>query len=72
VLPLPIGQDTDLVLQPQHRADIGQGAGKKISMQVGGSALGLVLDGRGRPLDLISDEVRRRSLIKKWLWTLGG
>ena len=72
VLPLPIGQVTDLVLQPQHRADIGQGAGKKISMQVGGSALGLVLDGRGRPLDLISDEVRRRSLIKKWLWTLGG
>jgi hypothetical protein len=72
VLPLRIGEVADLVLQPRHRANIGHGAGRKISMKVGGSALGIVLDGRGRPLVLTSDEVRRRDLIKKWLWTLGG
>jgi len=72
VLPLPIGQVADLALQPEQRANIGQGAGKKVFMKVGGSALGIVLDGRGRPLDLTSDEARRRDLIKKWLWTLGG
>jgi len=69
VLPLGIGETADLNLQPLRRANIGHGAGKKISMK---SALGIVLDGRGRPLELTSDEVRRRELIKKWLWTLGG
>ncbi len=72
VIPLRIGETAELNLQPLRRADIGLGAGKKLSTKVGGSALGIVLDGRGRPLDLTSDDVRRRELIKKWLWTLGG
>ena len=72
VIPLRVGETADLNLQPLKRADIGLGAGKKVSTKVGGSALGIVLDGRGRPLDLTSDDIRRRELIKKWLWTLGG
>ena len=72
LLPLRIGETADLSLQPLRRANIGRGAGKRISRKVDGSALGIVLDGRGRPLDLTSDDVRRRELIKKWLWTLGG
>jgi hypothetical protein len=32
----------------------------------------VVFDGRGRPLNLPADAVRRRELIKKWRWTLGG
>ena len=72
LFPLRMGETADLNLQPLHRADIGRGAGKKVTTKVGGSALGIVLDGRGRPLDLTSDDVRRRELIKKWLWTLGG
>lgn len=72
VLPLKLGEVGDLTLQPRNRADIGRGPGKKVTMKVGGSALGVVLDGRGRPLELTSDNVRRRDLIKKWLWSLGG
>lgn len=72
ILPLPLRETAELVLQPHRKTDIGRGPGKKLSMKVGGSALGIVLDGRGRPLDLTSDEVRRQELIKKWLWTLGG
>ena len=72
VLPLKLGEVGDLLLQPRNRADIGQGPGKKVVMKVGGSALGVVIDGRGRPLQLTSDNVRRRDLIKKWLWSLGG
>ncbi|MBT3336505.1 MAG: hypothetical protein HN855_00815 [Anaerolineae bacterium] len=72
VLPLKIGEVADLNLQPFHRANIGHGAGRKVSMKVGGSAIGIVLDGRGRPLVLTSDDIRRRELNKKWLWTLGG
>jgi hypothetical protein len=72
VLSLKLGEVGDLSLQPRGRTDIGKGAGKKIAMKVGGSALGVVIDGRGRPLDLTSDNVRRRDLMKKWLWSLGG
>ena len=72
VLPLKLGEVGDLNLHPQHRADIGKGPGKKVSMKVGGSILGVVIDGRGRPLELTPDNVRRRDLIKKWLWSLGG
>lgn len=72
VIPLRAGETADLNIQPIRRADIGLGAGKKLSTKVNGSALGIVLDGRGRPLDLTSDDVRRRELIKKWLWALGG
>lgn len=72
VLPLKLGEVGDLNLQPRNRADIGKGTGKKVAMKVGGSALGIVIDGRGRPLSMTSDNVRRRDLIKKWLWSLGG
>ena len=72
LFPLRIGETAELSLQPLRRTNIGRGAGKKITTKVSGSALGIVLDGRGRPLDLTSDDVRRRELIKKWLWTLGG
>jgi len=72
VLPLKLGEVGDLSLVPRGRTDIGQGPGKKLVTKVGGSALGVVIDGRGRPLELTSDNVRRRDLIKKWLWSLGG
>jgi hypothetical protein len=41
-------------------------------MTVDGGTLGVVIDARGRPLQLPSDAVRRREFFKKWLWTLGG
>ncbi|MCF6278033.1 MAG: glutamate mutase L [Anaerolineales bacterium] len=71
-MPLRIGQSARLTLQPLQRTDIGLGSGKRTSLRVNGSALGLILDGRERPLNLTSDPVRRRELLKKWLWTLGG
>jgi len=72
VLSLPQGKNARLILQPSRRTDIGMGPGQHISQKVVGSALGVVLDGRGRPLTLTEDPVRRRELLKKWLWTLGG
>lgn len=71
-LPLGVGQAAQLSLQPLHRADIGFGPGRAHTTSIHGGALGVVIDARGRPLQLPSDAVRRRELIKKWLWTLGG
>ncbi len=74
VLPLPVGQSGRLYLQPLHHADVGFGPGntRNSGISVTGTALGVVIDARGRPLRLPADAERRRAIIKKWLWTLGG
>ncbi len=71
-LPLPSGEAGKLTIQCLRGADVGFGPGRGGSIPVTGGALGVVFDGRGRPLNLPADPVRRRELIKKWNWTLGG
>ncbi|MBN2385750.1 MAG: glutamate mutase L [Anaerolineales bacterium] len=74
LLPLAPGQDGQLFIRPQQRADIGFGPGRapEGGIPVTGAVLGVVIDARGRPLRFPADQVRRREIIKKWLWTLGG
>ncbi len=74
VFPLPVGQSGRLYLQAFHHTDIGFGPDQtnEGGFPVTGTALGLVIDARGRPLHLPSDAARRRELVKKWLWMLGG
>jgi hypothetical protein len=72
ILPLASGQTGKLTLQPLHHADIGLGPGRATEKEISGTVLGVVIDARGRPLRFPADHVRRRELIKKWLWTLGG
>jgi hypothetical protein len=73
-LPLGVGEQGRLSVQLLKGSDIGFGPGRtpKQGISVTGGALGVVFDGRGRPLNLPADAVRRRELIKKWAWTLGG
>ena len=72
LLPLPHGQSAQLTLQPRHGINAGFGAGRSGTITVNGGIMGVVFDGRGRPLRLPRDSGRRRELIKKWLWTVGG
>lgn len=72
LLPLPAGESGKLSIQPLHGANVGFGPGRGGTVTVSGGALGIVFDGRGRPLVLPQDSGRRRELIKKWLWTVGG
>jgi hypothetical protein len=71
VISLPMGASATLRLQPLHRFDVGMGPGRGGRLQVVGGSLGIVIDARGRPIQLSPDPVRRRELIKKWIWTLG-
>jgi hypothetical protein len=72
ILPLPNGETARLSLQPFHRADAGLGSGKSGTVTVTGGALGVVIDARGRPLQIPSDPVRRRELMKRWSYAVGG
>lgn len=72
ILPLPSGTTARLTVQPLRRADAGLGAGKSGVVPVTGGALGVVIDARGRPLALPVDPVRRRELMKRWSYAVGG
>ncbi len=71
VLPLPPGETATLKLQPLHRFDIGAGPGRGSHIKVGGGLLGIVIDARGRPIQLHGDPVRRQDYLKKWRWSIG-
>jgi len=71
-LPLSSGEAGKLTIKCLRGADVGFGPGRGGTIPVTGGAVGVVFDGRGRPLALPADPVRRRDLIKKWSWTLGG
>ena len=72
ILPLPSGQTARLTLNPLRRADAGLGLGRSGTVPVTGGALGVVIDARGRPLNLPADAVRRRELMKRWSHAVGG
>ena len=72
VLPLPPGQTARLAVHPRRGIDVGFGPGRPGTLTVNGGILGLVLDGRGRPIRLPADSGRRRELLKKWRTSMGG
>ena len=72
ILPLPSGRTARLSLQPLRRTDAGLGPGKSGAVTVTGGALGVVIDARGRPLQIPTDPVRRRELMKRWSYAVGG
>ncbi len=74
IFPIPPGQLVEVTVQPTGKLDIGFGPGQgRQKMKIyGGIVGGLVIDARGRPLTLPSDEEERRTLMRKWLWDMGG
>jgi hypothetical protein len=72
LLPLPPGEQADLLLQPARRVDIGYGPGQSKKITIHGGTVGLVIDGRGRPLELPDNAEKRQSLLQRWRWDMGG
>ncbi|TAJ30678.1 MAG: methylaspartate mutase [Nitrospirae bacterium] len=58
-------------LQPAKQVDAGDGKGEPVSHQVKGGAVGILLDGRGRPLRLPTDTQARLKALTKWHESLG-
>jgi hypothetical protein len=73
VIQLAQGMTAQLHLQPLHKAEVGMGGpGRSGKLRVVGGVLGVVVDARGRPLQMVQDAGKRRELMGKWLWSLGG
>lgn len=71
-LVIPTGEEAVLVLEPQQRVDIGfGGAGRGGRLKVTGGLLGVVIDARGRPVQLPDRIEERVERLQEWLRTLG-
>ena len=73
VLPLPTGKVADLYVQPMQNVNIGLGAGRGgwVRRVVGG-AFGVVIDARGRPVQVASSFNRRQESLQSWEDALSG
>lgn len=66
LLALPPGEKGRVVLKPERGFDVGAGAGKEYETEVEGGLAGVIIDCRGRPLQLPEDDSKRISVLKKW------
>ncbi|MCH8092996.1 MAG: glutamate mutase L [Chloroflexi bacterium] len=72
LLPLRQGEHARMTLRPERGFDVGFGGpGKAGALRVSGGALGVIIDARGRPIELSKDPERRRALNQKWLYEIG-
>jgi len=54
------------VLTPSNKMDIGAGKGEPIETTVYGGVVGLILDGRNRPITIPTDSENRLVALKSW------
>jgi hypothetical protein len=58
-------------LRPTKQVDVGSGKGVAVTKDARGGVVGLMIDGRGRPLQLPSDEKARVAALTKWYRAVG-
>jgi len=61
---------TMLEIIPARSLDIGEGSGKSVRVAYREGTVGLILDARGRPLDLAGDPEARHQQLDSWLWEM--
>lgn len=66
VIPLAAGKPAKVVIDPARGIDFGRGPGRRVEGEAGGGVVGLILDGRGRPIILPSQPDRRRRMLLDW------
>ena len=64
--PLELGKTAAITMQPASGVNLGAGVGASITREVQGGVVGLMLDGRGRPLQLPTDQQARIDALTKW------
>jgi len=59
-------QKATVTMKPARQVDLGAGKGAPVTREARGGAVGLLLDGRGRPLQLPADARTRVAALTKW------
>jgi uncharacterized protein (TIGR01319 family) len=71
VLPLGVGETLQATLKPARGFDVGAGRGRPVEATLEGGVVGVVVDTRGRPLQLPADDTTRRRKLIDWMTALG-
>ena len=67
VIPLGLGEKASVTITPARGCDVGLGKGRPHSVEVEGGVVGLIIDARGRPLNLPAEDEKRIGKLKEWL-----
>jgi hypothetical protein len=72
LIPLPRGRSARIFIDPLQRGDIGEGPGRSITMEsITGGPFGIIIDARGRPLNLPRNPQERLRTLQSWHIALG-
>ena len=71
VLQMGDGEAQEATITPAKGFDIGAGRGKSRTVTVEGGVVGLVLDTRGRPIAVPTDQTARVAKLQEWLRAFG-
>ncbi len=73
VVPLRLNEQALLTLFPAPGVDVGLGPGERAraAEEIDGGLVGLIIDARGRPLVLPSEETERQARLLQWAQVLG-
>jgi hypothetical protein len=70
LLPIPVGQTVEMNINPNRSCNVGEGNGRQITAQVEGGEAGILLDGRGRPIQFPEDQATMKSTLIQWIENL--
>ncbi len=70
LLELSADEEVELVLTPARDWDVGGGPGQEVRTAVRGGVVGLIIDGRGRPIQIAESEGERLAQIAGWHRTM--
>lgn len=60
------GEVCEIEVEPKARFDAGKGRGKTVAARIEGGEVGLIIDARGRPLQVPEDGEARRNKLLEW------
>ncbi|MDQ6735959.1 MAG: glutamate mutase L [Nitrospirota bacterium] len=66
LVPLKLTEQAKIELRPAKGIDAGEGKGNASTRPIKGGVVGLLLDGRGRPLQLPADQQARVAALTRW------
>ena len=73
VIPLQLNEQALLTLFPAPTVDVGLGPGERAraAEEIDGGLVGLIIDARGRPLQLPMNEMERQARLVQWAQAMG-
>jgi len=71
-LPLGANERAGFTVEPRRGVDMGAGPGRRVAGEVAGGEVGLILDGRGRPIAFPARADQRAERVLEWLTAVDG